>query len=113
MLDICNRNKTLIVIAVIVIAGSSFLYIKHHKSVEAARKAAMSMPAPEVTVTTVQKQDVPLIKEWVGTTEGDVNADIHAKISGYLLKMDYQEGSLVKAGDVMFEIDPRPVPGCP
>ena len=97
-----------IVIAVIVIAGSGFLYMKHRKSVEAARKAAMSMPAPEVTVATVEKQDVPLIKEWVGTTEGDVNADIHAKVSGYLLKMDYQEGSLVKAGDVMFEIDPRP-----
>jgi membrane fusion protein (multidrug efflux system) len=40
--------------------------------------------------------------------DGFVNAQIRAQVSGYLLKQDYQEGTQVKTGDVLFEIDPRP-----
>jgi membrane fusion protein, multidrug efflux system len=63
---------------------------------------------PEVLVTEVVKGDVPTIGEWVGTLDGDENADIRARVTGYLQKRAYQEGSYVKAGDLLFEIDPRP-----
>jgi membrane fusion protein, multidrug efflux system len=65
-------------------------------------------PPPEVLVTQVVKADVPTVREWVGTLDGSENADIRARVSGYLQKKDYQEGSYVKEGDLMFEIDPRP-----
>jgi RND family efflux transporter MFP subunit len=65
-------------------------------------------PPPEVLVTQVVKADVPIVREWVGTLDGSENADIRARVSGYLQKKDYQEGSYVKEGDLMFEIDPRP-----
>jgi membrane fusion protein (multidrug efflux system) len=107
MFDLKNRKRTLIIIAAIVIAGAVYLYMKHRADIEAALKNK-SMPVPEVSVAAVEKKDVPLVKEWVGTTQGDVNAEIHAKISGYLLKRNYEEGSVVKAGDLLFEIDPRP-----
>jgi membrane fusion protein (multidrug efflux system) len=55
----------------------------------------------------VQK-DVPIYEESVGTTVGFVNADILPKVSGYLLKQDYQDGSRVHAGQLLFEIDDRP-----
>src|ERR1700756_1181362 len=65
-------------------------------------------PPPEVLVTEVVKGDVPTIGEWVGTLDGDENADIRARVTGYLQKKAYQEGSYVKEGDLLFEMDPRP-----
>src|SRR5271165_6982016 len=64
-------------------------------------------PIPTVTVATVVQKDVPIYEESVGTTVGFVNADILPKVSGYLLKQDYQDGSRVRAGQLLFEIDPR------
>jgi membrane fusion protein, multidrug efflux system len=75
----------------------------------ACRKSAAIVPqfTPDVTVTNVLQQDVPQYSEWVGTTEGFVNADIYPKVSGYIVKQDYQDGDLVHKGQVLFEIDSR------
>jgi RND family efflux transporter MFP subunit len=74
------------------------------------RKSTSAAPAPlQVDVVQVQQQDVPLYSEWIGTTDGFVNADVRAQVSGYLLKKDYTEGSFVKQGQLLFEIDPRPL----
>jgi RND family efflux transporter MFP subunit len=62
---------------------------------------------PDVMVTPVVRQDVPVIAEGVGTTAGTVDAQIRAKIQGYLLNRKYIEGSYVRAGDVLFVIDSR------
>jgi len=64
-------------------------------------------PIPTVMVATVVQKDVPIYEESVGTTVGFVNVDILPKVSGYLLKQDYQDGSRVRAGQLLFEIDPR------
>ncbi|QIF00219.1 efflux RND transporter periplasmic adaptor subunit [Roseimicrobium sp. ORNL1] len=63
---------------------------------------------PEVLVLTAATQDVPVFREWVGTLDGSENAEIRARVTGYLVKRNYQEGAVVKKGDVLFEIDPRP-----
>src|ERR1044071_7018026 len=70
--------------------------------------AAKAAEPPAVEVATVAQRDVPIYNEWVGTLDGYVNADIKAQVSGYLLKQDYTEGSVVKTGQLLFEIDPRP-----
>ena len=62
---------------------------------------------PTVAVAAAVQEDVPIYQESVGTTVGFVNADILPKVSGYLLKQDYQDGSRVHAGQLLFEIDPR------
>jgi membrane fusion protein (multidrug efflux system) len=64
-------------------------------------------PAPEVLVTSVEKKDVSLDSEFIGTTVGYVNAEIRPKIQGYLLKQSYRDGSVVKAGELLFQIDSR------
>jgi membrane fusion protein (multidrug efflux system) len=64
-----------------------------------------SQPAPEVAVVEVVQKDVPVYSEWVGTTEGLVNAKIRAQVSGYLVKQSYTEGSFVKKGELLFELD--------
>jgi membrane fusion protein (multidrug efflux system) len=64
-------------------------------------------PLPEVLVVPVVARDVPQIAEWLGTTEGAVDAEIRAQVAGYLISRDYREGSRVKPGDLLFRIDPR------
>ena len=70
--------------------------------------ARAAPPVPEVRVATVIQQDVPVYGEWVATLDGYVNAQIRPQVSGYIVKQDYKEGSLVGKGQVLFEIDPRP-----
>ncbi len=76
--------------------------------VACGEKPATAPAAPEVEVAEVIQKDVPITREWVGSTDGLVNAKINAQVQGYLIKQNYQEGSLVKKGQVLFEIDPRP-----
>ena len=62
---------------------------------------------PEVEVVQVEQKDVPLWKEWIGTLDGLVNAQIRPQVTGYLLRQNYKDGSFVKKSQLMFEIDPR------
>jgi RND family efflux transporter MFP subunit len=64
--------------------------------------------APEVLVAEVARKDVPVVKEWVATLDGLVNATISARVAGHLISQDYKEGTAVKKGDPLFQIDPRP-----
>lgn len=74
-----------------------------------SRKQAQAPPnAPEVLVTTVQPRDVPRVLERVATLDGFINANINAQVQGYIVSRDYTEGSIVKKGDSLFQIDPRP-----
>ena len=74
-----------------------------------SRKQAQVQPvAPEVVVTTVTPRDVPRVLERVATLDGFINANINAQVQGYIVSRDYQEGSGVKKGDLLFQIDPRP-----
>jgi membrane fusion protein (multidrug efflux system) len=74
-----------------------------------SRKPAQTAPPPpEVEVTTVQPRDVPRVLERVATLDGFINANINAQVQGYIVSRDYTEGSIVKIGDPLFQIDPRP-----
>jgi RND family efflux transporter MFP subunit len=93
---------TVVAIAAVVMFAVLILLTRSGREVQAA-------PAvPQVQVVQVEQRDVPIYSEWIGTTDGMVNADIKAEVSGYLLRQDYKEGSLVKQGQLLFEIDPRP-----
>jgi membrane fusion protein (multidrug efflux system) len=72
------------------------------------KEEAKALPPPEVLVTEAGTRDVPVYRDWIGTLDGSENAEIRARVTGYLLKRDYQEGGLVKKGDLLFQIDQRP-----
>jgi membrane fusion protein, multidrug efflux system len=59
-------------------------------------------------VTTVKPRDVPVVHEAVATLEGFITANINAQVQGYIISRDYKEGSVVKKGDLLFQVDPRP-----
>src|SRR6267378_5115337 len=73
-----------------------------------ANKAALD-PAPNIVeVATVVQRDTPIYSEWVAILDGYVNAQIQPHVSGYIIRQNYKEGSVVRKGEVLFEIDPRP-----
>jgi RND family efflux transporter MFP subunit len=73
------------------------------------QKTSSAQQSPQqVQVATVIQKDVPIYGEWIATLDGYVNAQIQPQVTGYLIKQDYREGSLVHKDDVLFEIDPRP-----
>lgn len=72
------------------------------------KKQDATPPPLNVELTEVVQKDVPIFSEWVVTLDGYVNANIQPQVTGYLVKQYYKEGSAVKKGDVLFQIDPRP-----
>jgi len=74
------------------------------KKTEAAKAPP---PPPAVVVAAAEQHDEPIVREWIGTTEGDVNAEIRPKVDGYLLRRVYTEGGYVHQGQLLFEIDAR------
>jgi membrane fusion protein (multidrug efflux system) len=103
--QIISKPKFLIPVAVvilIVIVALVAIATRSSKPVQAASRPI------DVQVARVKQEDVPLYSQWIGSTEGLVNADIKAQVTGYLLRQNYTEGSFVKKGQLLFEIDPRP-----
>jgi RND family efflux transporter MFP subunit len=70
--------------------------------------AAPAIPSPEVEVASVLQKDVPIFSEWVATLDGYVNAQIQPQVAGYVIRQTYKEGSFVRKGQVLFQIDARP-----
>ena len=74
------------------------------------KKESAAAPAtPEVDVVDAIQQDVPVFQEWVAQLNGETNAQITPKVQGYLLRQAYRDGSFVKKGELLFEIDQRPL----
>lgn len=90
-----------------VLTGTVLLAVAFSFSGCKKKKPAPS-PPPEVQFITVNPTNVPIFEEWIGTLDGYVNAQIRAQVTGYLLTQNYSEGSQVKAGQPLFQIDPRP-----
>ena len=67
-----------------------------------------AMPAPAVSVAEVIEQQVTEWDELTGRLEAPESVDIRPRVSGFIDKVAFEEGSLVKKGDLLFQIDPRP-----
>jgi RND family efflux transporter MFP subunit len=100
------KKKLSIGAAICLILVVLFVLLGRSKSKSTAQAAA---PPPEVEVVAVEQKDVPIYNEWIGTLDGMVNAEIKAQVTGYLLSKNYTEGSFVKKGQLLFELDPKPL----
>jgi membrane fusion protein, multidrug efflux system len=101
-----KRNWQISVIsAALLLSVVSFLLVSRGRT--AAGDAAASVP--DVEVVSVEQRGLPVYREWIGTLDGMVNAAIRSQVTGYLLTQNFSEGSFVKKGQLLFEIDPRPL----
>jgi RND family efflux transporter MFP subunit len=73
---------------------------------EKKQEAVVAAP-PDVDVIQVEQRNVPIVKEWVATMNGFVNAQVRAQVTGILMKQLYNNGDFVKKGAPLFQIDPR------
>jgi len=96
-------SEKLLCIWALVALGASSLFLGCQ-----GEKAAAPPPLSDVEVVKVVQQDVPIYGEWVATLDGYVNAQIQPQVTGYIVQQTYKEGSFVRKGQVLFQIDPRP-----
>jgi membrane fusion protein (multidrug efflux system) len=75
---------------------------------EREKAPPLAAAAPQVIVATVEARDVPIIDEWIGRLDGSANVDIRARVQGYIQEVAFKEGTVVKEGDLLVRIDPRP-----
>lgn len=73
------------------------------------KPAAVAAPPPEVYVTGVVQRDVPVYLDLVGQTQGFQDTDVRARVEGFLESVDFREGSFVRRGDLLYQIDPKPL----
>jgi len=71
--------------------------------------AAVAPPPPEVYVAPVIQKDVPEYLELVGQTQGFQDVEIRARVEGYLETVNFREGSFVRRGDLLYQIDRKPL----
>lgn len=99
--------KHIMMMALCGLATTATLVSCEDKEAAAAKAAAAAqMPPLKVSVMKMQQQDVVLTSTWFGHLRGVEQADIRPEVSGKLLRQVYEDGRLVKKGDVLFEIDP-------
>lgn len=102
------KNRSLAIAAPSAIVAAAALVYLSACSRDSAQTPAKTPPPIDVIVSSVVQKDVPIYGDWVATLDGYVNANIQPQVSGYLVRQNYREGSLVHRGDVLFEIDERP-----
>ena len=93
--------------AVLICCVTSFLFLGGCKKDQPKVNADAAQEAIHVPVATALLESVPLTGEWVATMDGNVNAQIQPQVTGYIVRQDYKEGSVVRQGQLLFEIDPR------
>lgn len=76
--------------------------------VDSAQGPGAGMPPPEVEVVTITPRTVSLDVQYPGRVTGSREVEVRARVDGILLRRNYQEGSIVSEGEVLFEIDPEP-----
>ena len=98
-----DRLKPLLLACCVIAAGLAITILAGCKKAQQAE-----MPPPEVTVMDIVQQDVPVTFEYVAQTQSSRQVNIQARVSGFLDKRVYTEGSIVKAGQVLFLMDKKP-----
>ena len=73
-----------------------------------AKKAEPPPPPPEVQVAAAVQRDVPIYVEFVGQTRGAKEVEVRSRVEGYLDTVNFEEGSFVRQGQLLYTIDPRP-----
>jgi len=102
-IDSVLKPKHMVWVSGVLLAGLLLIVLTR-----SGAKASVQASPPIVEVATVEQRDVPVYGEWIGTLTGQVNADVKAQVTGYLLTRKYKEGSYVRKGELLYEIDPRP-----
>ncbi len=96
------HDHLLLISAPVVILGLALAGCKREPPALAAT------PPPVVMVSQPVEREITDYYEYTGRTAAVEAVEVRARVSGYLVKINFREGALVKKGDLLFQIDPRP-----
>ena len=100
-------NRASLAIGVVVVAALGWAAYSYTGGGHAAPSAPANPPVP-VTPGTAQARDMPVYVRGIGTVQAFNTVAVKSRVDGQIVKVDFTEGQEVKAGDPLFEIDPRP-----
>ena len=103
-----GNNKLFLLAAVLIIGCSGFWFWKSQQIQKEEAAKVVQMPPVSVRIMESAKSDAPITFEYTGQTTGYMEAEVRAQVSGILVKKDYREGEPIKAGQILFRIDPAP-----
>ncbi|MDG4874930.1 efflux RND transporter periplasmic adaptor subunit [Mesorhizobium sp. WSM4935] len=105
-----KRSRSIVLLAILILLGGGYGVWRNHAHAKAATTAASAQPAPKVpvTVATVRKADFPLYLYGLGTVTPLNSVSISSRVAGVVDKVPVEQGQMVKQGDLLAEIDPRP-----
>ena len=101
-------RRTLPLFALAIVVAGLFLYLRNLESAPTPETTRGPQQALPVTVFTVQREDLPVRRRFLGRTEASKVVEIRARVAGYLHERTFEEGSYVEQGQPLFQIDPRP-----
>jgi membrane fusion protein (multidrug efflux system) len=104
--DFCRKTMVAVLASVLWLASCSD---SSPQGAQPQKTGGAAPPPPEVEVLEVTTQSVPLTRELVGRLAASRVAEVRARVAGIILEQVYREGTDVKAGEVLFRIDPAPL----
>ena len=104
-----RKSVTVVVVAALVVAGGGYFYLdQKSRTAAGAAAAASGRPAVPVIVALAEARDVPVFIRGLGNVQAYKTVAIRSRVEGQIVKISFEEGQDVKAGDPLFQIDPRP-----
>ena len=94
--------------ALAIVVGGAYLFLQHNGRDRTTAAAATAQVGIPVTIAAAEQQNVPIYVRGIGTVQAFNMAMIKTRVDGEIVKVSFQEGQDVKAGDPLFQIDPRP-----
>lgn len=96
-----TKKRALIIIILIILGILGYRsYFSHHKK--------MPTPSVSITTSTVEEKDITLTTHAIGNVQPYISVSVKSRVDGQLLSVNFKEGDYVKAGQVIFQIDPKP-----
>ncbi len=96
-----------IAVIIVLILGILYFYRQHEKAAQAAQ-AKQPRPSAPITTTVARKGDIGVYINALGTVTPVYTATITSRVDGQIMNIAYREGQMVKKGDLLIEVDPRP-----
>lgn len=98
----------LVVVLVLAAGGLAARFVLHAASTATAAEPPLAAPAIPVTVGVVTPRNLPVLLRGIGTVQAHNTVTIRSRVDGEILAADFKDGQEVKAGTLLFQIDPRP-----
>jgi multidrug efflux system membrane fusion protein len=105
-----KKSGVAVIATVLIVAAGGYLFLDQvgRDKARAAAGASLGAPAVPVTVGIAEKKDMPVFVRALGTVQAYQSVTVKARVDGQIVKVSFEEGRDVKAGDPLFQIDPRP-----